>query len=135
MIFKDLYGQKEEIEQKEYYDYEEIPEKTRRKIAYILVEHCRGNIDGRLSQLRYELCKHFGIPIFYPGFDTTNAIEIWILTDANITEVLRTIEIYLELQRCNETWVRMHGKTIEEINDTFSIDKIGYKINKDNRRI
>ena len=39
VIFKGLFGQKEEIDKKDYFDYEKISQETRQKVSFVIKEN------------------------------------------------------------------------------------------------
>jgi len=139
VIFKKLFGQKEEIEKKDFFTYDDIPITTRQKVAFVLNEngyyvgydrigiHQEPKVD--LGKLRYEICKHKGVSNINDEISDENAINKW-LKRCSVIDFLRTIEIFL--------WIRQNDRTqgnferletaIKEINDIFDIDKIGYEI-------
>jgi len=139
VIFKKLFGQKEEIGKKDFFSYDEIPIETRQKVSFIFhengyyVRYDRIGIHQEpkrdLNKLRYELCKHKGIANINNEVLDENAIDKW-LKNCSVVDFLRTIEIFL--------WIRLNDSTVDnferlansikEINEVFDIDKIGYEI-------
>lgn len=137
VIFKNLFGQKDEIDKKEFFDYDEIDLSVRQKIFYVISENgfyiSREDIMPKpredLGRLRYQICKHKGISNINNEISDSNSINKWIL-ECNVIDLLRTIEIFLWIRENDETtgsYERLQ-KTISELNDIFDIDKIGYEI-------
>jgi len=140
VIFKELFGQKDEINKKDYFDYDNISIKTRQKIFFVISENAfyisRDSILGEpredLNRLIYQLSKHKGISNINNEISDSSSINKWIL-ECSVIDVLRTIEIFLWIRRNDETqgnYERLQ-RTITEINDIFDIDKIGYEIVED----
>ena len=138
MILKDLFGQKEEIEKKTIID-ETIPKNIRQKIFFVIQEYGY-NIEpfgfgskhaSDLSNLRYQICKHKGINNINDIRSDNKSINEWLLK-CSVIDFLRTIElfIYVKLQYKDHTQKQICIKAINEINDVFSIDRIGYEIVK-----
>lgn len=138
MIHKDLFGQKEEIERKQFLSYDNIPTETRQKVFFVISENAyHFENEGPMSypekvedfgDLRYQISKHKGVPKICSGYDKS-AINEWILS-CPIEDLLRTIEIYIGI-RINDRsreWRQRLINTINDINDIFKIDKIGYEI-------
>lgn len=138
VIFKNLFGQKEEIEKKDYFDYDKIPQETRQKISFVIKEN--GYIIGNrfdifperrddLSNLRYQICKHKGIPNINDEISDRDSINSWLIRCSTI-DFLRSIEIFLNIRQNDNTqgsFDRLQQAT-QEINDIFDIDRIGYEI-------
>lgn len=139
VIFKGLFGQKEEIDKKDYFDYDKIPQETRQKVSFVIKENAffigydRIEIHRvpheDLSDLRYHICKHKGIPNINNEILDREAINRWLI-ECSVIDFLRTIEIFLHIRQNdnsegNEDRLQ---KVIQEINDIFDIDKIGYEI-------
>jgi hypothetical protein len=71
VIHKDLFGQKEEIERKQFLSYDNIPTETRQKVFFVISENAyHFENEGPLSYpdivedfkyLRYKICKHKGV--------------------------------------------------------------------------
>lgn len=138
MIHKDLFGQEEEIERKQFLSYDNIPTETRYKVFYVICEnvyffetfYTEGNPTTHDYQnLRYEICKNKGIPNISDIDDDQMAINEWIL-NCSSEDLLRTIELFIYIKK-HEISVgpkfRLSG-TIDDINEIFRIDKIGYEI-------
>lgn len=152
MIHKDLFGQKEEIEKKKFFSYDTIPADTRQKLFFVISEY--GYHFGKnsttlykkfedLPKLKYEICKYkgvrklsrstsvdpyFPIPISKPA--SVNAeINDWII-NCPIVDFLRTIEIFVYIKSSDKSrgYDQRLKDTINDINDIFKIDKIGYEI-------
>jgi len=133
VIFKDLFGQKEEIEKKDYFDYDIIPKEVRQKVYFTIHEnafHVSGwNQFFEIDQLRYLISKHKGIPNINNESSDSSSIQKWLL-ECNTIEFLQTIEIFIWM-RCKDDTSGCEERlknTIIEINDSFNIHKIGYEI-------
>jgi hypothetical protein len=148
MIYKDLYGQKEEIEIKQFLSYDDIPKETRQKVFFVISEY--GYHFGKttttlyktvndLPKLKYEICKHKGVsdlrtnscivPFFSMSTYVDPEINVWII-NCPIVDFLRTIEIFVYLKSLDNSRgsdQRLFN-TIKDINDLFKLDKIGYEI-------
>ena len=143
VVFKNLFGQKEEIDKKDFFNYDNISAETRQKIFFIINENGyykdyeskRRSITTQkvlisdLYKLKYQICKHKGIEKINNLGYCNDSINDW-LKKCSVIDFLRTIEIFL--------WIRINDKTdnnkerldrtIKEINEIFDIDKIGYEI-------
>jgi len=142
MIQDDLFGQKEEIERKTFLSYDEISNKTRQTVWYIITENAyhfenEGGLSYRqkvedLDRLRYQICKHKGISNISKYSDNRTAIREW-LTSCTVKDFLQTIEIFIDIRgntdRSTDWYPRLFN-TITEINKTFKINRIGYEIVK-----
>ena len=136
MILKDLFGQKEEIEKKSIIN-EKIPNSTRTKIFFLIIEygyhigHFGLSIDhvSDLRDLRYQICKHKGIPNINNESSNEKSINKW-LFECSVIDFLRTIEIFIYIKKKYETSedIQIRENAINEINDIFRIDRIGYEI-------
>ena len=136
MILKDLFGQKEEIEKKSIIN-EKIPINTRQKIFFVIQEYgyeIRGlgfsaQHVSDLNNLRYQICKHKGILNINDEILDNKSINKWLL-ECSVIDFLRTIEIfiYIKIQYKTNAENKICLIAINEINDIFRIDKIGYEI-------
>lgn len=139
VIHKDLYGQKEEIDKKTFFSYDNIPNETRLKIFYVITENAYHFEDGvrpfsqqkeeDLDYLRYQICKHNGISNISNQHNGRSAIHEWLM-DCSIRDFLQTIEIFIDIRIKDSSWdwKKRLSNTITEINEIFRIDKIGYEI-------
>jgi hypothetical protein len=148
MIHKDLFGQKEEIEKKKFFSYDTVPAETRQKFFFIISEY--GYHFGKTSttshkkfedlpKLKHEICKHKGVrklsrstSVFTHLSKTTSVnaeINEWII-NCPIVDFLRTIEIFVYIKSSDKSRGsdQRLKDTINDINDIFKIDKIGYEI-------
>ena len=136
VIFKNLFGQKEEIDKKDYFDYDKISLNVRQKIFFIISENgyrLSNEIFPKpiedLGDLRYQICKHKGTSNINTEISHSTSINKWVL-ECDVINLLRTIEIFLWIRQDDNTqgnYERLQ-KTITELNDVFDIDKIGYEI-------
>ena len=136
MILKDLFGQKEEIEKKSIIN-EKIPNNTRTKIFFVIMEygyhigHFGFSMDqvSDLRDLRYQICKHKGILNINNESLDEKSINKW-LFECSVIDFLRTIEIFIYIKMKYETSedIQIRVNAINEINDIFRIDRIGYEI-------
>lgn len=139
MIHKDLFGQQEEIERKQLFSYDNIPTETRQKVFYVITENVYsfetisagiGNpVTYDYHNLRYEICKYKGILNISNKFDNQKAINEWIIS-CTVEDFLITIELFIDLRKKEKSLglnQRLYN-TINDINDIFKIDKIGYEI-------
>ncbi|MFY1110428.1 MAG: abortive infection family protein [Methanosarcinaceae archaeon] len=139
MIHKDLFGQEEEIERKQFFSYENIPAETRQKVFFVIDEngyHLEKDWSEServktedFSKLRYEICKHKGIPEISDKFLDDDAIYEWIM-NCPVEDFLRTIELFIRVRLKDRTkgYRERLINTIRDINDIFNIDKVGYEI-------
>src|SRR3989338_2577418 len=138
-IFKNLFGQKEEIDKKDYFDYDKIPQETRQKVSFVIKENAYvvgldriGMWPERhedLSNLRYQICKHKGIPNINDEISDRDAINSWLIR-CPVIDFLRTVEIFLHIRQndnSQDSFDRLQ-KATQEINYILDIDKIGYEI-------
>jgi hypothetical protein len=140
MIHTDLFGQKEEVEKKKFLIHDDIPTETRQKVFFVISENAyhlkneRSRIPSLkkvedLSKLRHNICKHKGIQDVSKFEDNRTAINKWI-RGCSKEDFLRTVEIFIEI-RCEDSsagYQKRLDNTINEINEIFKIDKIGYEI-------
>lgn len=136
MILKDLFGQKEEIENNTIIN-EKIPISTRQKIFFVIREYGYKikvfGLDFKhvsdLNELRYQICKHKGIVNINNDISDDKSINKWLLK-CSVIDFLRTIEIfiYIKMEYRTQDENIMCIKAINEINDIFRIDRIGYEI-------
>lgn len=141
VIFKNLFGQKEEIEKKDFFSYDDISTETRQKIFFIIEENgyymgfdqrsikIQKVLFSDLDKLKYQICKYKGIANLNNLGYSKESINEW-LKKCSVIDFLRTIEIFL--------WIKINDKTddndkrlartIKEMNEVFDIDKIGYEI-------
>ncbi|MCK5642055.1 MAG: abortive infection family protein [Gammaproteobacteria bacterium] len=135
MIFKDLFGQKEENEKKSIIN-EKIPINTRQKISFVIMEYGfhagpfnLGDRVNDLNSLRYQICKHKGIPNINDEILVEKSINKWLLK-CSVIDFLRTIEIFIYIKEKYRTSddIKIRANVINEINDIFRIDRIGYEI-------
>lgn len=136
VIHKDLYGQKEEIDKKTFLSYDDISTETRQKVFFVISENLyyykkyigRYSTDDYLK-LRYQINKYKGIPNISDINDDTTAINEWIL-NCSVVDFLRTIELFIFIKKnevSNGLNIRLNN-TINDINELFKLDKIGYEI-------
>ena len=88
-IFKNLFGQKEEIDKKDYFEYDKIQQETRQKVSFVIKENAyvvgvdRIGIHPEphedLGNLRYQICKHKGIPNINDEISDRDAINSWLI--------------------------------------------------------
>ena len=136
MIMKDLFGQKEENEKKSIIN-EKIPINTRQKISFVIMEYGYHmgpfllTVDrvSDLNDLRYQICKHKGIPNINGEILDEKSINKWLL-ECSVIDFLRTIEIFIYIKKKYKISddIKILAKAINEINDIFRIDRIGYEI-------
>lgn len=137
MIHKDLFGQKEEIEKRTFLSYNNIPTETRQKVFFVISENVFfgkiGAFSGRpitddYHKLRYEISKYKGIPNISDILDDQLAINE-LLLNCSIEDFLRAIELFIYIKEKESLGfnIRLHN-TINDINDIFKIDKVGYEI-------
>jgi len=140
MIHTDLFGQTEEVEKKKFLIHDDIPTETRQKVFFVISENAyhlkneRSRIPSLkkvedLSKLRHNICKHKGIQDVSKFEDNRTAINKWI-RGCSKEDFLRTVEIFIEI-RCEDSsagYQKRLDNTINEINEIFKIDKIGYEI-------
>lgn len=139
VIHNDLFGQEEEIERKAFFSYDNIPTETRQKVFFVISENGyhfekdwsnleRVKIED-FQRLRYEICKHKGIPNIFDDFFDDDAIHEWIM-DCPVKDLLRTIELFISLKSIDRSrgYRERFLHTVNDINDIFKIDKIGYQI-------
>lgn len=139
IIFKDLFRQKEETDKKAYFDYDKIQQETRQKIFFVIQENAFYYGYDRpkiirvpyidLRELRYQISKHKGIRNINNEIEDNEAINSW-LVKCSVIDFLRTIEIFLHIRQNDNSEGNNDRlqKTIQEINEIFDIDKIGYEI-------
>lgn len=80
-------------------------------------------------KLRYEINKYKGIQNISDIEDDRIAINEWIL-NCSVVDFLQTIELFIRIKKneiSNGLNIRL-TKTINDINDLFKLDKIGYEI-------
>jgi hypothetical protein len=137
MIHKDLFCQKEEIEKKMFLSYDNIPTETRQKVIFVISENVLfgkiGAFSGRpltddYHNLMYEISKYKGIPNISDILDDQKAINE-LLLNCSIEDFLRAIELFIYMKEKESTGfnIRLYN-TINDINDIFKIDKVGYEI-------
>ena len=136
MIFKNLFGQKEDIEKKSIV-HEKIPVDTRQKIFFVMQEYGYSIIHTRrgytkvtdLENLIYQICKSKGIPNINNEILDEKSINKWLL-ECSVIDLLRTIEIfiYIKVEHRTSDNNQIVNNAINDINDIFRIDKIGYEI-------
>ena len=145
MIHKDLYGQKEEIEKKNYLSYDDVPTETRQGVYDIIYDNVLENqtilaiacIPGKgiiqntgdYRKLWHEIRKHKRIPHIYDSEDEQEKVYRWIMK-CSVVDLLQTIDLFIHIKK-NETQQEPNERlynTINDINDLFKIDKIGYEI-------
>jgi hypothetical protein len=146
VIHKDLYGQKEEIEKKTFLSYDDIPTKTRQGVYDIIYDNVleenytiiaisyipgKGIIQNTddYRKLWHEIRKHKRIPHIYDSEDEQEKVYRWIMK-CSVEDLLQTIELFIHIKK-NETQQEPNErlyKTINDINDLFKIDMIGYEI-------
>lgn len=145
VIHKDLYGQKEEIDKKMFLSYNDIPTETRQRVYYIIYDNVLRNqtilafacIPGKdiiqntddYRKLWHEIRKHKRIPHIYDSEDEQEKIYRWIMK-CSVVDLLQTIDLFIHIKK-NETQQEPNERlynTINDINDLFKIDKIGYEI-------
>lgn len=139
MIQKDLFGQEEEIERKQFLSYDDIPIETRNKVFYVISENAyRFENEGPLSYpqriedfeyLRFQIRKHKGVTNISNIYDDERAINEWMIGCPK-EDFLRTIELFIDLRSQDRStdWKQRLINTINDINEIFKIDKIGYEI-------
>ncbi|OEU42166.1 hypothetical protein BGV40_11040 [Methanosarcina sp. Ant1] len=145
MIHKDLYGQKKEIEKKTFLSYDNIPIETRQVVYTIITENvlesqtilgivctpskgCIQNTDD-YRKLWLEIKKYKRIPHIYDIDDYQEEIYRWLMR-CSVVDFLRTIGLFIHIKK-NETQHEPNERlrnTINDINDLFKLDKIGYEI-------
>jgi hypothetical protein len=145
MIHKDLFGQKEEIDKKTFLSYDDIPAETRQRVYDIIYDNVLQNqtilafacIPGKgiiqntddYRKLWYEIRKHKRIPHIYDSEDEQEKIYRWIMK-CSVVDLLQTIDLFIHIKK-NETQQEPNERlynAINDINDLFKIDKIGYEI-------
>lgn len=137
VIHKDLFGQKEEIDKKTFLSYYDIPSETRQKVLHVINDNVfYGRIGGLTGQpltddyrkLSHEICKYKGIPDISILHDGKKELSEW-LKSCSIEDFLRTIELFIYIKEKETPGfnIRLHN-TVNDINDIFRIDKIGYEI-------
>ena len=136
VIFKNLYSQRkgrEEGKEKDFYSYDEIPEETRRKVFYTLdrnhVYHrdpVYGTLRDDFNALRIRIIHNYGIIDINDERDNRQSIYKYLMK-CSPKELFDCIEIFLHIKAgCSER--DKLKETIKDINDIFSMDKIGYEI-------
>ena len=136
MIFKNLHSQRkrrEEGEEKDFYSYDEIPEETRRKVFYTLDRNCvkfgvSGSFDARddFNNLRMQIRHNYGITDINNERDNRLSIHKYLM-ECSLTEFFDCIEIFLHIKTGYGEGHRLR-EAIKDINNIFSMDKIGYEI-------
>ena len=141
MIFNNLFGQKEKIDKKDYFDYDNISKETRQKVSYVIQVNFLTNdpvlsqVGNLLNLLRYEIKKCKGIISINDEDPVEISINSW-LRDCSVIDFLRTIEISLSILNGDLGHIKKYlpdcqerlKETAQEINDIFDIAKIGYQI-------
>lgn len=145
MIYKDLYGQKEETDKKMSLIYDNIPSETRQVVYTIITENVlesqiilgivctpsKGIIQNTddYRKLWLEIKKYKRIPHIYDIDDHQEEIYHWLMK-CPVIDFLRTIDLFIRIKK-NETQQEPNERlrnTINDINDLFKLDKIGYEI-------
>jgi len=145
VIYKDLYGQKEEIEKKTFLSYDDILTETRQRVYDIIYDNVLENhtilsiayIPGKgiiqntddYRTLWHEIRKHKRIPHIYDSEDVQEKVYRWIMK-CSVVDLLQTIDLFIRIKK-NETQHEPNERlynTINGINDLFNLDKIGYEI-------
>ena len=136
MIFKNLYSQRkrrEEGDEKDFYSYDEIPEETRRKVFYTVDRNCV-KFGASVSfaarddfiNLRMQIVHNYGITNINDEINSGQSIHKYLM-ECSLTELFDCVEIFLHIKAGYSEGDKLR-ETIKDINDIFSMDKIGYEI-------
>ena len=138
MVFKNLYSQRkrrEEGKEKDFYSYDEIPEETRRRVFYTLARNHVYQIGGPFETsrddfevLRVRVIHNYGIININDERDNRQSIHKYLMK-CSLAELFDCIEIFLYIKAGYHEWAKLR-ETIKDLNDIFSMDKIGYEIVK-----